>query len=200
MRFYDANGNEKVTAPVSTIPSGCVQDYAGSSAPDGWYICDGSSKNTTTDAALFAVIGYQFGGSGVSFNLPNLKGRVTVGIDSGQTEFDVRGETGGAKTHALTAAETATKNHTHSGTTGTVSVGHTHDFTYDRSSNTTTGGAALRVTGIAATGGALGATTQGISANHTHSFTSGNPDGGEANGSAHENMPPYMALHKIIKR
>ncbi len=38
-------------------------------------------------------------------------GRVLVGIDAGQTEFDVVEETGGAKTHTLTAAEMPA--HTH---------------------------------------------------------------------------------------
>lgn len=32
-------------------------------------------------------------------------GRVLVGVDSGQAEFDTLGETGGAKTHTLTTAE-----------------------------------------------------------------------------------------------
>jgi len=34
-----------------------------------------------------------------------ITGRVVVGIDSGQTEFDTLNETGGAKTHTLTVAE-----------------------------------------------------------------------------------------------
>lgn len=39
-------------------------------------------------------------------------GRVTVAIDSGQTEFDTNGETGGAKTHTLTIAEMPSHQHT----------------------------------------------------------------------------------------
>lgn len=39
-------------------------------------------------------------------------GRVLVGLDSGQTEFDTLGETGGAKTHTLTINEMPA--HTHS--------------------------------------------------------------------------------------
>ena len=39
-------------------------------------------------------------------------GRVLVGLDSGQTEFDTLGETGGAKTHTLTVDEMPA--HTHS--------------------------------------------------------------------------------------
>ena len=40
-----------------------------------------------------------------------IAGRVIVGIDAGQTEFDTLDETGGAKTHTLTIAETPA--HTH---------------------------------------------------------------------------------------
>jgi len=39
-------------------------------------------------------------------------GRVLVGIDSTQTEFDVGGETGGAKTHTLTISEMPAHYHT----------------------------------------------------------------------------------------
>jgi hypothetical protein len=39
-------------------------------------------------------------------------GRVLVGVDSGQTEFDTIGETGGEKTHALIEAELAAHTHT----------------------------------------------------------------------------------------
>ena len=40
-------------------------------------------------------------------------GRAIVGIDAGQTEFDTAGETGGAKTHTLTASESGLPAHPH---------------------------------------------------------------------------------------
>ena len=39
-------------------------------------------------------------------------GRVLVGLDAGQTEFDTLGETGGAKTHTLTINEIPSHTHT----------------------------------------------------------------------------------------
>lgn len=39
-------------------------------------------------------------------------GRVMVGVDTGQTEFDTLGETGGAKTHTLALSEIPSHNHT----------------------------------------------------------------------------------------
>jgi microcystin-dependent protein len=55
---------------------------------------------------------YGVGGSTV-FNLPDLRGRTVVGRSSVDTEFDAIGETGGAKTHLLTAAESGVPAHTH---------------------------------------------------------------------------------------
>lgn len=40
-------------------------------------------------------------------------GRVMVGLDAGQTEFDTIGETGGSKTHTLTVNEIPSHTHTH---------------------------------------------------------------------------------------
>ena len=57
------------------VPTGSVLTFAGSAAPTGWLVCDGASLSTTAYASLFAVIGYTFGGSGGSFNLPDLRGR-----------------------------------------------------------------------------------------------------------------------------
>ena len=41
-------------------------------------------------------------------------GRVLVGLDSSDTDFDTVEETGGAKTHTLTAAQSGLPSHTHS--------------------------------------------------------------------------------------
>ena len=71
-------------APQWWMPTGSVIPYAGKSAPDGWLLCDGAAVSRTTYAALFTVIGTTFGsGDGsTTFNLPDLRGRVAVGVDS----------------------------------------------------------------------------------------------------------------------
>ncbi len=94
-------------------PTGVVNAFAGSAAPTGWLLCDGTAVSRATYAALFTLIGTAYGaGDGTTtFNLPNLKGRVPAGRDAAQTEFDVLGETGGAKTHALSIAELASHQH-----------------------------------------------------------------------------------------
>jgi microcystin-dependent protein len=63
---------------------------AANSIPTGYLEADGSSLDTTTYADLFAVIGYTFGGSGSSFNLPDLRGQFLRGFDNGKGLDDGR--------------------------------------------------------------------------------------------------------------
>lgn len=102
----------QITGIVSVV-AGTILLWGTTSAPSGYLICDGAAVSRTTYAALFAVIGTTFGtGDGsTTFNLPNLKGKVPVGYNSSETEFDAMGETGGEKTHQLTEAELASHYH-----------------------------------------------------------------------------------------
>jgi microcystin-dependent protein len=96
------------------IPAGAMMAWGSDTIPSNWLLCDGSAINRSTYASLFAAIGTQYGnGDGTTtFNLPNIKGRTIVGKDVSQTEFDVLGETGGAKTHTLTVAQMPAHTHT----------------------------------------------------------------------------------------
>ena len=66
------------------VPAGIIELYAGSSAPAGWLLCAGQAVSRTTFSALFAVLGTTFGaGDGsTTFNVPDLRGRVGVGLDN----------------------------------------------------------------------------------------------------------------------
>lgn len=59
----------------NAVPPGVVFPYAGDydSVPAGYFFANGASKNPATYPALFAVIGYKYGGSGGSFNLPDTR-------------------------------------------------------------------------------------------------------------------------------
>lgn len=63
-----------ITAGVSSsVPVGSTIAWAGNTtAPTGWLFCQGQGVSTTTYSALFAVIGYTYGGSGATFNLPTM--------------------------------------------------------------------------------------------------------------------------------
>lgn len=99
---------------MAELPPGVIMYTAQkntSEPPAGWMFCNGQSLNVNIYERLFSVIGYTYGGSGSSFNLPNLEGRVIVHRQHDDTDFDTVGETRGAKTHQLTAAEIPS--HTH---------------------------------------------------------------------------------------
>lgn len=95
-------------------PTGAVLMWTTGTSPTWYVLCDGTAISRTTYAGLFAVIGttYGVGNGSTTFNVPNFKGRVPVGFDSTQTEFDAMGETGGAKTHTLITAEMPAHTHT----------------------------------------------------------------------------------------
>jgi microcystin-dependent protein len=62
--------------------NGEIALFAGTNAPYGWALCDGSLRQITNDndAILYNVIGTTYGGDGVTtFALPDLRGRSPVG-------------------------------------------------------------------------------------------------------------------------
>ena len=105
--------NAAIDEIEENTPAGLISLFAGSTAPTGWLICDGTAVSRTTYADLFTAIGttYGTGDGSTTFNLPNLKGRVPVGLDTSDTSFDTLGETGGEKTHTLLEAEMPTHSH-----------------------------------------------------------------------------------------
>jgi len=111
--YYDGNSWLQISSSATTTtPAGVIQQYAATTAPIGYLICDGTAVSRTTYAALFQVISttYGSGDGSTTFNLPDFRGRVAV-AKSTDTEFDVMGEKGGAKTHTLTTAELASHSH-----------------------------------------------------------------------------------------
>jgi microcystin-dependent protein len=69
---------------AGTSPVGVVDDFAGQTAPDGWIFCYGQAISRTSYAALFAAIGtlYGSGDNSTTFNVPDCRGRTTVGVDN----------------------------------------------------------------------------------------------------------------------
>ena len=76
---------------LELVPTGAVRLFARSSAPDGWLKANGAGLSTTTYANLFSVIGYTWGGSGGTFNVPDMRGEFFRGWDDGRTLDNGRG-------------------------------------------------------------------------------------------------------------
>lgn len=187
-QVYVANGAATISAgnvteertyiPDRGVPTGTLAAFAGSAAPAGYLMADGSAVSRATYAQLFAVVGTSFGaGDGSStFNLPNLKGRAAVGRDVAQVEFDALGETGGAKTHTLTTPEMP--NHTH------AQNAHEHLFGTET-------GAAISGSGKQYLINVGGGTSANAGATATNQHTGG--------GQAHNNLQPYLVTNFIVK-
>ena len=101
LKYYDGTEWKTVDGQITgdTLPIGSIIPYGSTTVPVNWLVCDGSAVSRTTYAELFAIIGTNYGaGDGsTTFNLPNYKGRVPVGYDSSDTDFNTIGETGGSK-------------------------------------------------------------------------------------------------------
>lgn len=90
-----------------TLPIGSMLPYGNVNPPTGWLVCDGSAVSRTVYAELFKVIGISYGAGdrNATFNLPNKKGRGSMGFDSADADFNTIGKTGGEKKHTLTTEE-----------------------------------------------------------------------------------------------
>jgi len=184
--FYDAASESwriyGVETTLSLIPTGAIMMWYTDTPPVGWLLCNGQS--TSGYAALAAIVGS---------SVPNLQGRVPVGKDSTQTEFDVIGETGGFKTHTLTEAQTAS--HTH------IQNPHNHNSRIWVFNGANPGSVGARY-GIAfqfntgaredRTGASDGEVQWG---NFATTATNQNAGGGQP----HNNLQPYVVLNYIIK-
>ena len=82
-------------------------------APMGWLRCMGQSLAVSQYQALFAVIGYTYGGSGATFKLPDLSGTAVIGAGAGVglTPRPI-GASGGANAVTLNASQIPPHTHT----------------------------------------------------------------------------------------
>jgi hypothetical protein len=75
------------------LPPGVILDYGGATAPSGFLLCDGAAVSRTEYVALFDAIGttYGAGDGSTTFNVPDFRGRVAVGVGT-HTDVNNRGE------------------------------------------------------------------------------------------------------------
>jgi microcystin-dependent protein len=157
-----------------------IRVFPFNSVPRGWMQCQGQTLQINQYAALYSLIGIQFGGNGsTTFMLPDLRGRVGVSQGAGGTGTQyLMGKTGGQESVAVTLAQIPPHTHTFSGTGAAATTNNP-------------AGALLAV----ATGGKLGYQGYG-SGSHTTLAPASIADTG--NTIAHENRQPYLALNFCI--
>lgn len=98
---------------------GEVKPFAGKELPNGWLKANGASLNSSKYPQLYAVIGNTYGGSGSTFYLPNLSGRMVWGAGKGSYVTNKLGSTGGAEQVTLTVSQMPSHAHGWTGQNGT---------------------------------------------------------------------------------
>ena len=155
---YIADGSGSGAWTASTSQAGVISMWPTATPPTGWLECDGASVSTTTEAAIFAVIAYTYGGSGANFNLPDYRGHYVRGMNGSSDDPD-----------------SATRTDRGDGTTGNnvgckqASALRSHTHTYNApNGNTTAGAGGQAVANIVVNGTASGAPVGGtISSSET---------------------------------
>lgn len=194
-------------AESNPVPAGSIMAWASATAPQNWLVCDGSAVARAAYPALFAAIGttYGLGDNATTFNLPDLRGRVPVGLST-DTEFNTVGKTGGAKTHTLTETEMPSHTHIQNSHNHTQDA-HTHANTLQVKANVGdawTGqpnlddfpgsGGPISATNVQV-GSMTGSITAATATNQATTATNQNTGGG----GAHNNLQPYITITYIIK-
>lgn len=125
------------------FPPGTVIAFAGETAPSGWLLCDGTSYARLSYPELFQTVGVLYGSTdGNSFNVPDMRGRVSAGKDTNSGGFADRlttassginarniATTGGVQSTSLTTSQLPSHSHSRTGgLTGTTTFANsTHD-------------------------------------------------------------------------
>lgn len=101
---------------------GEIRMFGGNFPPYQWAFCNGQIMSIAQNDALFSLIGATFGGDGrTTFALPNLQGRIAVGMGQGPglSNYNL-GQIGGSEKVTLLTANIPAHNHSLMATTTTA--------------------------------------------------------------------------------
>lgn len=154
----------------TSLPTGAIIMWGGTTPPTGWAICDGTNGT------------------------PNLKGRFIVGYDAADNDYNAIGDVGGEKRHVLTSGEMPSHSHT------ITDPGHFHDMFGqtggDNNDNSNTRRFAGGDKGATESGFFF---TNTSPFNSCQSKTTGISVNESGSNDPHENRPPFYTLAYIIK-
>jgi microcystin-dependent protein len=153
------------------VPTGTILPYSGVSAPYGYLFCDGSAIPRSAYGVLFGVISTRYGaGDGsTTFNVPDLRGRMPIGSQSGTFSL---GAVGGEINHTLSVAELPA---------------HTHGSRYDQRTP--------NMVDTICSGSEIGGAPVPGDIYSEWDFPTTSTGGNQP----HNNMPPYLTINFIIK-
>lgn len=168
---------------------GEVRPFAFNWVPQGWLACNGASYTLNQYQALVAVIGYTYGGSGQTFNVPNLQGEAIVGVGQGTTTSAyIVGQTGGVEAVALTVPQIPNHTHVFDGAAGagTFRTGVPASTSY------------LSNFGFKGTGATAYTAANGYVNTDPDTPLHPNSVSQTGSGGGHENRQPYLAVNYCI--
>ena len=145
----------------------------------------GSIRMTTTTSGATTFLG----GTWVAWGT----GRVPVGVNTSDGNFNTVEKVGGASTVALTTAQMPSHGHT---VTGSVSIGTEASHTHRGSTGAYKVGSGSGSTYYYMTNnGSTNGQTTGAGSSHTHSASFSGSAGNTGSGSAHSNLQPYITCY-----
>ena len=184
---YDFDGAN--LTGIEGVNTGIVVPWGSASIPSGFLECNGASVSTSTYAALFAVIGYTYGGSGASFNLPDLTDRTVVNKSNTKS----LAQTGGANTVTPTGNISGNTGSTTLTTSQIASHSHTLKRAVECGNSNNIPSQAAPGTANGVNAGNTNTTNTGGGGSHDHTLSA------NFSGSANSVLQPYLVLIYIIK-
>ena len=176
---YDFDGAN--LTGIEGVNTGIVVPWGSASIPSGFLLCDGTSYATSAQAALFAIIGYTYGGSGANFNVPDLRDRTVAGVSNTKSLAQAIG------------ANTVTPTGNISGSTGATTLttqqiaSHTHSLTASG------GGGGGTTVVLQMDTGSISTNSTGGGQSHDHTLSA------NFSGSANSVLQPTLVMNYIIK-
>lgn len=157
-----------------------IQQFAKTMYPIGSIYLSVSATNPST----------YFGGTWVAWG----SGRVPVGINTSDSNFNTVEKTGGASTVTLTASQMPSHTHTFTGSSTTTNSagGHTHNIGRDTDGGS---GSSRYTVHKAGTSGAQGTSPTSSAGAHTHTLTPKGKNANTGGGGAHNNLQPYIVCY-----
>lgn len=176
-------------------PAGTILSFAGSTAPTGYLVCDGSTVSRSSYANLYSVIGDSFGeGDGsTTFHLPDLRGRFLRGWDNSATNDPDAASRTASNTGGNTGDNIGSlQDHqldSHNHSTNTTGA-HVHTTNFAQTSWKVGTGSTFY--NIDSSGGTVSTRSSGAASNGNHSHTITSAGGNET-------RPVNVAVNYIIK-
>ena len=161
---------------------GSIVPFVGDFAPRGWFFCNGGLLAIGEYQQLFAVIGNEYGGNGITnFALPDFRGRVAIhaGTGPGLSSYRI-GQKGGAENVVINPNELPAHSHAAKSIVNVAEEG----IVEDPSRNF-----------IAGTGTSSFNSSANIALNSNSVSTKLEKTGGV---KGHYNVPPFVTVNYII--